>query len=101
MRAPKLSGKKIEQLAELFSSRIPERELSMANLRGYLSGLMSYYKSRLFRAVDDIERWVKETQESDRRALARVAAARDDRTRTGVFLDHQYQWINCTPFQLT
>ena len=55
MRAPKLSRKKIEQLAEQFSSRMPERDLSMANLQGYLVS----YKSRPFRAVDDIERWAR------------------------------------------
>ena len=79
VRGPMLSRKKIEQLAEQFSSRIPERELSMATLQGYLMS----YKFRPFRAVDDVEQWVKETQEAqDRRAVARVANARDDcRTR--------------------
>jgi len=47
-RAPKLSRKKIEQLAEQFSSRIPERELSMARLQGYLMS----YKSWPFGAVE-------------------------------------------------
>jgi len=74
VRAPKLSRKKTEQLAEQFSSRIPERELSMASLQGYLMS----YKSWPFRAVDDVEQWVKETHEAqDRRAVARVTAARD------------------------
>jgi len=73
-RAPKLSRKKFEQLAEQFSSRIPERELSMASLQGYLMS----YKSRPFRAVDHVEQWVRETYEArDRRAMARVTAARD------------------------
>ena len=74
VRAPKLSRKKIEQLAEQFSSRMPERELSMASLQGYLMS----YKSRPLRAVDDVEQWVKGTHEAqDRRAVARVMAARD------------------------
>jgi len=73
-RAPKLSRKKIEQLAEQFSSRIPERELLMASLQGYLMS----YKSRPFRAVDHVEQWVREMHEAqDRRAMARVTAARD------------------------
>jgi chaperone BCS1 len=66
-RAPKLSKKKFEQLAEQFAARIPERELSMASLQGYLMS----YKTRPFQAVDDIERWVKDMREGqDRRAAA-------------------------------
>ena len=66
-RTPKLSKKKIEWLAEQFAARIPERELSMASLQGYLMS----YKTRPFRAVDDIERWVEDTREGpDRRAVA-------------------------------
>jgi chaperone BCS1 len=72
-RAPKLSRKKVEWLADQFSERIPERDLSMASLQGYLMT----YKTRPFQAVDDVERWVKETQEGqERRADARAAGAR-------------------------
>jgi mitochondrial chaperone BCS1 len=72
-RAPKLSKKKIERLAEQFSARIPERELSMASLQGYLMS----YKIRPFQAVDDVERWVKDTQQAqDRRAEVRAAATK-------------------------
>ena len=72
-RAPKLSIKRIERLAEQFSTRIPERELSMASLQGYLMS----YKTRPLQAIDDIERWVKETQAAqDRRAKARAVASR-------------------------
>jgi len=72
-RAPKLSRKKIEQLAEQFSARIPERELSMASLQGYLMS----YKIRPLQAVDDVERWVEDTQEAqDRLADARAATTR-------------------------
>ncbi|KAI0288437.1 P-loop containing nucleoside triphosphate hydrolase protein [Russula brevipes] len=72
-RAPKLSRKEIVRLAEQFSARIPERELSMASLQGYLMS----YKTRPSQAVDDIERWVKDTQEAqDRRASAKAAASK-------------------------
>ena len=58
-RAPKLSKKRIERLAEEFATRIPERVLSMASLQGYLMS----YKIRPFQAVDDVERWVEDTRE--------------------------------------
>jgi chaperone BCS1 len=68
-RAPRLSKKKIERLAEQFAARIPERELSMASLQGYLMS----YKTRPFQAVDDVGRWVEDTREGqDRRAAARA-----------------------------
>jgi mitochondrial chaperone BCS1 len=70
--APELSKEEIEQLAEKFSKRIPERELSMASLQEYLMT----YKVRPFEAVDEVEKWVKETREKqDRRAEARAAGA--------------------------
>jgi chaperone BCS1 len=69
-RAPKLSKKKIERLADQFATRIPERELSMAGLQGYLMS----YKTRPFQAVDDVERWVEDQCEGrDMRAAARAA----------------------------
>jgi chaperone BCS1 len=68
-RAPKLSRKQIERLAERFASQIPEREFSMAGLQGYLMS----YKTRAFQAVDDVEQWIKDTREArDRRAEGRV-----------------------------
>jgi chaperone BCS1 len=71
-RAPKLSRKNVERLAEQFSAQIPDRKLSMASLQGYLMS----YKTRPLQAVDDVERWIKETEEGqDRRAEAKVAAA--------------------------
>jgi len=74
LHAPTLSMKEVALLAEQFAARIPERELSMASLQGYLMS----YKSRPFQAVDDVERWVKETQEKqDRRAEARAADTKD------------------------
>lgn len=69
-RAPKLSKKKIERLAEQFAARIPDRELSMASLQGYLMS----YKTRPFQAVDDLDRWVEDQCEGrDMRAVARAA----------------------------
>ena len=69
-RAPKLSKKKIERLAEQFAARIPERELSMASLQGYLMS----YKTRPLQAVDDVDRWVEDQCEGrDMRAAARAA----------------------------
>jgi len=67
-RAPKLSRKQIEHLAERFASQIPEREFSMASLQGYLMS----YKTRAFQAVGDVEQWIKDTREArDRRAEGR------------------------------
>ena len=66
VRAPKLSKKKVEWLAEQFGARIPEREFSMASLQGYLMS----YKTRPFRAVDDIERWVEDTYGGQDRRVA-------------------------------
>lgn len=68
-RSPKLSRKRIEQLAEQFASLIPEREFSMASLQGYLMS----YKTRASQAVDDVEQWIKDTRETrDRRADSRA-----------------------------
>ena len=68
-RAPKLSRKRIEQLAERFASLIPEREFSMASLQGYLMS----YKTRASQAVDDVEQWIKDTREArDRKSEGRV-----------------------------
>ena len=63
-RAPKLSKKKVEQLADQFAARMPEREFSMASLQGYLMS----YKIRPFQAVDDVERWVEDTRDGRVRA---------------------------------
>ncbi|KAI0255952.1 P-loop containing nucleoside triphosphate hydrolase protein [Lactifluus subvellereus] len=73
-RMPDLSTAVMEQLAEDFSARIPERELSMASLQEYLMT----YKVRPFQAVDDVERWVTETRErKDRKAEAGAARAKE------------------------
>ncbi|KAH9976010.1 P-loop containing nucleoside triphosphate hydrolase protein [Lactifluus volemus] len=63
IRAPKLSRKRIESLAERYSERIPEREFSTASLQGYLMT----HKTRPLQAVEDVEKWVKETREGQGR----------------------------------
>jgi mitochondrial chaperone BCS1 len=70
-RAPKLSKKEIERLAEQFAARIPGREMSMASLQGYLMS----YKTRPLQAVDDVDRWVEDQCEGRdaMRAAARAA----------------------------
>jgi chaperone BCS1 len=70
VRAPKLSKKKIERLAEQFGARIAERKFSMASLQGYLMS----YKTRPFQAVDDIERWVEDTHGGEERRATAVKA---------------------------
>ena len=69
-RATKLSKKKVERLAEQFAARRPKRELSMASLQGYLMS----YRTRLFQAVEDVDRWVEDQCEGrDMRAAVRAA----------------------------
>ncbi|KAH7921236.1 P-loop containing nucleoside triphosphate hydrolase protein [Leucogyrophana mollusca] len=59
-RAPQLSGKQVATLASAFAGAIPERQLSMATLQGYLMT----HKSRPFEAVRDVAVWVaKELEE--------------------------------------
>ncbi|KAG2011889.1 mitochondrial chaperone bcs1 [Coprinopsis cinerea AmutBmut pab1-1] len=53
-RAPKLSLEQVEGLSTEFASFIPERELSMASIQGYLM----IYKTRPFEAVKDAPEWV-------------------------------------------
>jgi chaperone BCS1 len=50
-RTPMLSKYNVERLAEQFSARIPERELSMASLQGYLMT----YTTRPYQVVNDVE----------------------------------------------
>ncbi|KAF7309891.1 Mitochondrial chaperone BCS1 [Mycena indigotica] len=58
--APKLRPKQIAALAERFAEAIPEREVSMASLQGYLMT----YKIRPFEAVRAAHDWVKSERES-------------------------------------
>ncbi|KAF7370500.1 Mitochondrial chaperone BCS1 [Mycena sanguinolenta] len=79
--APKLRRKQVEKLAERFAEAIPERELSMAALQGYLMT----YKTRPFHAVDAAKEWVeserearlKKEQQEKGKAAAAVPASTD------------------------
>ncbi|KAF8420910.1 BCS1 N terminal-domain-containing protein [Boletus edulis BED1] len=54
-RAPTLSRDQINALAAQFALAVPERQLSMASLQGFLM----MYKTRPFEAVADVEAWVE------------------------------------------
>ncbi|KAJ7319082.1 P-loop containing nucleoside triphosphate hydrolase protein [Mycena albidolilacea] len=64
-RAPQLKRRQIANLAVRFSETIPEREISMASLQGYLMA----YKTRPFAAVANAKAWV-EKERSDKVAKA-------------------------------
>ncbi|KAF7377651.1 Mitochondrial chaperone BCS1 [Mycena sanguinolenta] len=75
-RAPKLKLKQIANLASQFSEAIPEREISMASLQGYLMA----YKIRPFEAVADVKAWVEKelkerTERKEKEAEAEKAKA--------------------------
>ncbi|KAF8553577.1 P-loop containing nucleoside triphosphate hydrolase protein [Imleria badia] len=67
-RAPKLSRGRIDALAAQFSLALPERQLSMASLQGFLM----MHKTSPFAAVADIETWV-EKEASERRGQEKGA----------------------------
>ncbi|PSR78283.1 hypothetical protein PHLCEN_2v7479 [Hermanssonia centrifuga] len=54
-QGPQLSRKQAEVLADRFADLIPERELSMASLQGYLMS----YKVRPVEAVENVSAWVE------------------------------------------
>ncbi|KAJ6582396.1 P-loop containing nucleoside triphosphate hydrolase protein [Mycena capillaripes] len=66
-RGPKLRPTQVAELATRFAEVIPEREVSMAALQGFLMG----YKIRPFEAVAAAQRWV----ESEREARLKQARA--------------------------
>jgi len=66
VRAPPLTRAQIEHLAAKFSDAVPERELSMASLQGYLM----MYKVRPVQAMENIPRWVEEKTGRDSSAAA-------------------------------
>ncbi|CAK5267750.1 unnamed protein product [Mycena citricolor] len=68
--APKLQKKQITRLAERFADAIPERELSMAALQGYLMT----HKIRPHQAVQDAAAWVN----SEREAKAKTKTKTDN-----------------------
>ncbi|KAJ7176660.1 P-loop containing nucleoside triphosphate hydrolase protein [Mycena filopes] len=78
-RAPKLKRRQIGRLALTFSRSIPEREISMASLQGFLMS----YKTRPLQAVEDVGAWVekergekvaKELKEKEAEVTAKAAA---------------------------
>lgn len=72
-RAPKLSPRKVDSLADRFAAAIPEREFSMAALQGYLMA----YKVRPFDAVKDAAAWV-EKDRADRTKKPKAAPPADN-----------------------
>ncbi|KAK0444217.1 uncharacterized protein EV420DRAFT_1574822 [Desarmillaria tabescens] len=63
-RAPKLSKRRVDELATAFADIIPDRQLSMAALQGYLM----MHKIRPFAAVAGAQDWVeKELKDRNRR----------------------------------
>ncbi|KAJ6466891.1 P-loop containing nucleoside triphosphate hydrolase protein [Mycena sanguinolenta] len=82
-RAPKLKLKQIAKLALQFSESIPEREISMASLQGYLMA----YKIRPFEAVADVKAWVEKelkerTERKEKEAEKAKAAAEAEKAKT-------------------
>ncbi|KAJ6504178.1 P-loop containing nucleoside triphosphate hydrolase protein [Mycena vitilis] len=72
IRAPKLKRRQIGDLAVRFAESIPERELSMASLQGYLMA----YKIRPYEAVEEARAWV-EKERSDK-----IAKERNEKAKT-------------------
>ncbi|PCH36314.1 nucleoside triphosphate hydrolase protein [Wolfiporia cocos MD-104 SS10] len=66
-----LSGKKICELAAQFAAAIPEREISMASLQGYLM----MYKVRPLDAIVDAPEWV-ERERAEKAARRRKAGTK-------------------------
>lgn len=69
-RGPKLSAKQVSVLAARFSNAIPQREVSMASLQGYLMA----YKTRPVEAANEVAAWVVKQQEEKRKRAAAKAA---------------------------
>ncbi|KAF7308897.1 Mitochondrial chaperone BCS1 [Mycena kentingensis (nom. inval.)] len=69
--APKLHPKKVAALADRFAAAIPERQLSMAALQGYLMT----YKTRPYEAVRMVKGWVATEREAKEKREREKAAA--------------------------
>lgn len=54
-RAPKLSNHELSALADQFAAAVPERQITMAALQGYLMT----HKATPFKAVADVSAWVE------------------------------------------
>jgi len=61
--APQLSRQTIDTLADSFAEAIPEREVSMAALQGYLM----MYKTQPLEATQDAKAWVEKVKEEEER----------------------------------
>ncbi|KAJ7625816.1 P-loop containing nucleoside triphosphate hydrolase protein [Roridomyces roridus] len=59
-RAPPLPRGRVVELAKRFAAAIPEREVSVAELQGFLMG----YKGRPVEAVDAVGQWLVDEQEA-------------------------------------
>jgi chaperone BCS1 len=68
--APKLRRKQVADLAARFSEAIPERELSMAALQGFLMT----YKIRPYEAVNAAKDWVESEREAKLKKQAQAQA---------------------------
>jgi chaperone BCS1 len=68
--APKLRRKQVAELAARFSEAIPERELSMAALQGFLMT----YKIRPYEAVNAAKDWVESEREAKLKKQAQAQA---------------------------
>ncbi|KAF9565862.1 P-loop containing nucleoside triphosphate hydrolase protein [Agrocybe pediades] len=73
-RAPKLSAKQVAALAMQFAEAIPQRELSMASLQGYLMT----YKVRPYEAVKDAPAWVEKQRAAKAEREAKLKAAEEE-----------------------
>ncbi|KAJ7603415.1 BCS1 N terminal-domain-containing protein [Roridomyces roridus] len=73
-QAPKLGKKQVAKLAARFAENVPEREVSMAALQGYLMT----YKVRPYEAVNAVKDWVESEREA--RLKKAQAAAADSQT---------------------
>lgn len=67
-RAPKLSAKQAAVLAARFAASIPQREVSMAGLQGYLMT----YKTRPVEAANEAAAWVEKQREEKRKRNPRA-----------------------------
>jgi mitochondrial chaperone BCS1 len=73
---PVMSPKQVKELAAQFAEAIPEREVSMASLQGFLMS----YKVRPFQAVKDAPEWViKERKEKEEKEKERMAKAEKEK----------------------
>ncbi|KAI0072292.1 P-loop containing nucleoside triphosphate hydrolase protein [Panus rudis PR-1116 ss-1] len=70
-RPLRLSQRQLQALASRFADAIPERELSMATLQGYLMG----YKTQPVEAVNEAAAWVEKERQSRLRRMKKRSEA--------------------------